>query len=316
MFFNRLLKNRIWELWCLRKYSFITLNQVITKQSIIAIADNSVPKCGGLVDRLKGIISLFHFSVVTNKRFYINYTFPFNLNKYLVPNEYNWEIILDRYPIYQFRTLYLIGEMDGERLFSYKGRRSLLIYSNFNLISQLNARYKTDFSFGELFKILFKPSEMVREKVEYVKNAFCLDNYIAIHFRFQQLLGDFRDTNGDVLDMKGKKKMISDCLSMLNQIQSKHQNMQLLIFSDSSKFIEKCGECGYTVIPGTIGHIDFCETDDVFLKTFVDFYLISEARYIYSVILDQMYPSAFPEYASLLNNVPFQRVYSFEFETI
>ena len=126
------------------------------------------------MDRLKGIISLFHFSIVTDKRFYINCTFPFDLNKYLIPNEYNWEIILDRYPIYQFRTLYLICEMDGERLFSYKGKRSLLIYSNFNLISQLNACYKTDFSFGELFKILFKPSEMVKGKIEYVKN------YIAI----------------------------------------------------------------------------------------------------------------------------------------
>lgn len=311
MFLNRICKNRIWELWCLRKYSFVKYNPIFEKQSIIAVADDSVPKCGGLVDRLKGIVSLYHYSIVTGRRFYINYTYPFDLSKYLLPNKYNWKISIDKYNIYQCKTLYLIGEVNGERLFKYDGRRSLLVYSNFNLISYLNNHYNTDFLFGELFRTLFKPSEFLKKEIDYIKNRYCSNTYIAVHFRFQQLLGDFKDIDGIVLGLDEQRKMISDCLMILNHIQRKHYDVELLIFSDSFSFIEECKGNGYSVIPGTIGHIDFNRNEDVFLKTFVDFYLISESVHVYSVVLDKMYPSAFPEFASMLNNIPFERVCPF-----
>ena len=47
--------------------------------------------CGGWADRLKGIISVFALSLLTNRQFIINITNPCNFSQLFVPNEVNWD---------------------------------------------------------------------------------------------------------------------------------------------------------------------------------------------------------------------------------
>lgn len=56
-----------------------------------------------------------------------------------------------------------------------------------------------------------------------------------------------------------------------------------------------------------IDNIPVMEESDI-IKSFVDFYLISESSYVYSVKFDDMYSSAFPHYAAKINNRPFKRI--------
>ncbi|XP_041356569.1 uncharacterized protein LOC121373854 [Gigantopelta aegis] len=48
--------------------------------------------CGGWGDRQKGIVSAFLLANVTNRMFLINMTSPCNLNRFLVPNKYRWDM--------------------------------------------------------------------------------------------------------------------------------------------------------------------------------------------------------------------------------
>ena len=60
------------------------------------------------------------------------------------------------------------------------------------------------------------------------------------------------------------------------------------------------------IIPGKVGHIDYDNGDDVNMKTFLDFFLISKAEKVYLARSGKMYHSAFAKTASLVNNRPFE----------
>ena len=48
------------------------------------------PSCGGWADRLRGIMSVYAWSILTNRQFVINMTFPCQLSHMLVPNKIDW----------------------------------------------------------------------------------------------------------------------------------------------------------------------------------------------------------------------------------
>lgn len=56
--------------------------------------------------------------------------------------------------------------------------------------------------------------------------------------------------------------------------------------------------------------MDTTENDQkhVQLKSFLDFFMISESKAVYSVVINEMYKSEFPEYAAKINNIPFKRL--------
>ena len=67
---------------------------------------------------------------------------------------------------------------------------------------------------------------------------------------------------------------------------------------------------GVFIIPGELTHMEFSaeENFQLHLKSFLDFFMISESNSIQGVGTDIMYPSDFPALAANINNVPFERV--------
>ena len=63
------------------------------------------------------------------------------------------------------------------------------------------------------------------------------------------------------------------------------------------------------VVPGQVKHIDTAgETNDAEnIKMFLDYYLISKAQKVYSLVGTGMWPSAFPEYAAKIGGAEFVR---------
>ena len=96
---------------------------------------------------------------------------------------------------------------------------------------------------------------------------------------------------------------------------AKHGNMALLVTADSMKFLKRVSQIdGVHIIPGTLTHMDGqkrgipADAFELYLKSFLDFYMLSEARKIYRVGTSYMYPSEFPVYAAKVHHVPFENV--------
>ncbi len=267
-------------------------------------------KSMGLADRLKGIVSLYAYCKSRNFDFKCNFNHPFNLEKYLAPNKYNWTINKNDLSdsVYNTRILILHGE-NGKRLLKFKPRTQTHVYINRDYLPLLNERFNVNFQWGKLFNELFIPTQLLQERLDYYTNQIG-QPYIVCQLRFMSLLGDFKEYDQLPLPENEQKSLIEMCTNALIELKTKH-NLPLLVISDSMKFVSQASTIdGIIGFPEEIVHIDCADNsqNDQFLKTFVDFFLISNAKHVFNITAKGMYPSDFPNYASKIKNVSFQRV--------
>lgn len=141
---------------------------------------------------------------------------------------------------------------------------------------------------------------------------------MATVFRFQNLLGDFSEYHyNPIVDRDVRKKLIERCLDAIRRIHSEYQDKEILVTSDSITFLREASKLEHVhIIPGTLIHMDGnkngipgdYESFEVYLKSFLDFYMLSEAERIYRIGTSYMYPSAFPVYAAKVHNIPFESI--------
>ena len=268
---------------------------------------------GGMFDRLKGAISVYAISKVHKRDFRIYFDYPFELQKYLAPNVYNWltdkDEVVYSYP--HSRPLFLYGECyNPVRLFKKRSTEAHFYYG-YDSLDKINAKYGTTYEWGQLYRELFKPTPYLQQYIDHYQKDIG-ENYIAIHTRFLNLLGDKMETDiNPELPGGEKEKLIAKIETEVNRIVSEHGGVKILLASDSMTFIHYMQE-RYPfiyVVPGTVKHVDTAgkTTNDENLKMFLDYYLISSAVKVYNIVADGMWPSAFPEYAAKIGGVPFER---------
>ena len=270
---------------------------------------------GGLFDRLKGTISIYALSKVHHKKFGIFFTNPFKLDNYLEPNILDWRIneeeMVYSYPF--SRPVIAYQENKHPRRLLHQREGIAHYYFGGDILDDINQKYNTSFNWPTLFNELFKPSDNIQKAVERIK-AEIRSNYIAIHLRFQNLLGDEVERRGRfVLNDEEKKWLIDLCINKIGVINSNLQsNVKTIVFSDSTIFLGVVKDKLHDVfvVPGSVKHIDTVSntTDDENLKLFVDMYLMVGAEKIISIIGKGLYPSAFPEYSSKIGNNTFERI--------
>lgn len=165
-----------------------------------------------------------------------------------------------------------------------------------------------------MFFELFKLTQPLAVEINYNKAKIGIGGgYVSITYRFQQLLGDFKESNYEVLSESERNKIIERCLDFIKKIKQKHQYVEkILITSDSQTFLQKAKEryeYVYT-IHGKVYHVDYTNNKDNFayMKSFVDLFMLSEAEFVYNYVTGQMYPSGFPSIAAKIGNKPFCRV--------
>lgn len=163
---------------------------------------------------------------------------------------------------------------------------------------------------GKIFKKLFKPSELLACHLKKCREEIG-EEYIATVYRFQNLLGDFNEYLYKTLRNNSERiRLINRALFELEKIHEENPGIQVLVTSDSISFLEEAARKSFVyVIPGKVEHMDFTDTDTnhTQLKSFLDFFMISEAQKVYSIVIGEMYRSQFPEYAAKINDVPFIR---------
>ena len=269
---------------------------------------------GGMADRFKGAVSAYAYCKQRNIDFRIRYVFPFELSDYIQPAQYDWRLRENEYTecMRDARVMYARAEL-GRRLVHTKvGRRQLHFYGNYDNLEYLNRTGGTDYTWGQLFHELFRPCDAIVKAVE-TKTAEIGAPYVSAVFRFQNLLGDFKEYKySTIKDDFQKEALIEKCLHSLDILKERHPDMPILVTSDSGVFVSRASQVpGVHVVGGERVHIgsNSSEDTDTYLNSFVDFYMLAGSRKIYSVQAGKMYATKFPMYAAKLNDIPFDRIW-------
>lgn len=284
------------------------------KQYVISIIDGST-KSGGLADRLRGIISTYAVCKKYGLTYKLNFTYPFNLQEYLEPAEYNWKIDdADICRNLEYSDIIILDTTE-DSLYQFNKQKKFLEHKLCcsNLKQKhvyTNAGFAYSLDYSSLFQELFKPSARLNKSLEKQKKILG-DSYISVSARFLDLLGDFNETfgYGSKLSDSDSKKLISDSLEQIEKIHSRYPDRKILVNSDSNIFLLAASKYDYTYsIPGTITHIDNNQNDDCYQryeKTFLDFFMIANASKIFLLKGKLMHRSGYPFAASKLYNKEF-----------
>ena len=264
---------------------------------------------GGMADRIKGCLGIYALCKKRDIPFRINWCYPFDLQLFLEPGSYDWRIdprqIVYETPYSQPVARYTF-DLPGEefwdkravaRQLRFDSHTQYHLYTNTMLCRKAWSR-----SFGELFK----PTPLLQQAID--KNRSELNGpYVSFTLRFQQLLGDFREGPFPVLEESERERLIERCLDKLAELIDRvPESHRILVTSDSITFLNRVRQLPRTyVIPGEVAHMNYPGESLVFLKSFLDFYLIMGADEVHLLQTGQMYRSGFPQFAAEIGRKPF-----------
>lgn len=268
---------------------------------------------GGLSDRIRGIAGVYGFCRRHRIPFYIHHVYPFRLEDYLAPNQVDWLLPDDRltyhpaesHPI-MLQAALLPAKLHSLALSQYVKRyagKQLHIYSN---------TVMNDADFHQHFQELFRPAPRLAKALEQ-GSVVPHSGYVAMVFRFQQLLGDFKEGGFAILSNQERQQLMDRCVAKVDEIhQQAHPQSRVLITSDSTTFLHyiQARKPYVVTIPGKVVHMDFSVHDnyETYQKSFVDLLLLSGADKIYLLRTGKMYRSGFGKRAAKLGDIPYEEV--------
>jgi len=279
----------------------------------IIICFDGFSKHGGLVDRLKAIVSFYETAKLTGYEFKIYHKFPFMLEELLEPNQYNWIASEEDMKWNPFKTRFLYIMLDFKfnpvKYFSKTNKSKIFVYNEIDylekILPELNKEQLKE-RWSETFNFLFKKSTFLNEKIE---ELHLVENRVAIHSRFTSILGDFIDVDVKVIPKEEQVQLFKDLEKKIKEVAAKLAVKNVYIFSDSIIYLNYMKENtdfiileGKPLHPENVGHVFTLEEH---AKSFLDFFAIAESKEILLIRKDFMYPSAYPRYASYLHNVKF-----------
>lgn len=264
---------------------------------------------GGLSDRLRGLISIYEYCKDRNIPFRISFFSPFNLNLFLVPNEYDWklkegEFVRNKRVGFRFFNSY--SKLNEEKDIYFElldsNKSQVHCYSNVTL---------DETNMNVYFNELFKPSNALQKAIN-----DCLTlgggRYVSVTFRFQDLLGDVKERYATELETdEEKENYISHCIEAIRMVYGDNKNSvdKVLVTADSPKFLLRAKELPYVfVIPGKVTHMDFPGDDGgiAHIKDFTDLFMISKAEHVYFYSYGRMFSSSkFAKTAALIGGKPY-----------
>lgn len=280
---------------------------------------NGNNESGGWADRLKGILSTYSVCKELHLDFRLLFTHPFPLAEFLEPNAYDWKIdekdVVFAFPNTEIVAMEITEESDYQmrkqrewmvRRLGRSKARQVHVYTN--------AMFAYGDGFGALFSELFRLTPRLRSAVD-VQRQMLGSDYISVSGRFLGCLGDFEDTVQIPSLPCDKRQMLLDaCMEQLEKLHEKHPRSRLLVNSDSTSFLAMAQQLDYVyVIPGRILHLDVedksgADTYALYEKTFLDFFTIANASFIYRLDGQWMHTSGYPLAASKIYGRPFEAI--------
>ena len=270
---------------------------------------------GGIGDRLRGIISTYDVCKKLNISFKINFISPFSLDLFFEPNKVDWRIKESDISYNSNDTLAIFCGSNGthvERPFQRrwfvknfkKNLKQVHIYTNAILVKPAR--------FQQLFNELFRMSPILEDSVRHCTEEIG-GKYIAITCRFQQLLGDFKEGDYEILAEDERETLIKAAIEEIEKIHKTHNEaLPILLTSDSTGFLQRAKkEKPYVhIVEGELVHMDYSSepATKLHLKSFTDLMMLSRAEKIYLLKSPKMYNSGFPRIAAMIGNKPFKLI--------
>lgn len=292
------------------KISFATRKK---ERKEIIICFDGIFSHGGLVDRLKGIISFYQIAKELDYDFKIRFDHPFALDVFLEPNDVNWKIAGSDIKFNSFSTqvVYLMDNFEANPLeiIQQSKAQTFLVYANIDYLSKIiPGKEEVEYQkiWFENFTTLFKKSSFLQEAI----SALPHPPYTVFHTRFTTLMGDFQDTTSHVLSENERQQLIQELLHKIQKSKDAEQaDDSVFILSDSVVFLDYIKKnTSYSVLEGTPKHVDVKGEEaslESHLKTFSDFFFISNADKVYLLKVGKMYNSGFSKYAAIVGHKPF-----------
>ena len=299
----------------LLKFYYSSNGPAITRSSrtcIVFMVDGRIIH-GGLSDRLRGMVSMYKFAKEHNYNFKIYHRYPFALEKYLQINKVDWHIddndivydLKQAQPVFIESLRHWGCNWTAHRYLCSRIKndgRQYHVYTNLDL---------TGNKFNNYFSELFVPAPQLKEQIKLLEQEFG-NNYIAMVFRFQQLLGDFKEGNYPILSENEQKILIAKCQTKMEEIRLAHgQTQKVLVTSDSSTFLYTINQMpNYMTIPGRVVHMDYSvnEQANIYLKSFIDLMMLSRAEKIYLLYTDKMFHSGFALRAARISGTVYEEI--------
>ena len=273
-------------------------------KTIVYMVQSETTFSGGLSDRLRGIISIYAECKRQRLPFKIVFE-PLHLQDYLVPNQYDWQLNTDEILTYHHNLRNCFQRFAQRMILRYylkKHYKQIHIYSNMAI---------ADKEFSTLFKELFRPSERLQNQIDYhLSQLGGAKKYISLTFRFRQLLGDFKE-GGEVLPESEREAYVLRCIKGIEELHAEFPSERLLVTSDSKMFLDRLSYLDYVyVIPGNVVHMGFTfdASQDVYMKSFVDYYMLSNAKTVFQMTDKLLFRSGFPKRAAMLNGAKYVEI--------
>jgi hypothetical protein len=269
---------------------------------------------GGLADRLYGIMNTYAICKIKGILFKLNFIFPFDVRTFLIPNKYDWTIEKDEISSSLKYVKVMVTINEDNLLKRFKLRKQTHVYNNTKIIDSINKYYNTDFTYTLLFNELFKLSPLLQNKVDTIINNYLSVNYIGIHFRCQNLFGDFPDILAEELSESEKQELLTLCVHAINTVNQNHE--KIFLASDSLYFLEYMKKQLDNVyfIPGDT--TDMCHTDlpvEVYVKPFLDLFILGRAHKVFNIYGHGpygrgLYKSRFSTFAAEISSTQFEAI--------
>ena len=263
---------------------------------------------GGLVDRLRGAVSVFQQCLRTGRDFRLFFDYPFPLTDYLVPAEYDWQI--DRNDIIWNTEKAHVVICDTQTTSQIERRQHRkLFYKEFtaNSDKQIHCYTNSPISFidgfADSFRKLFRPSDRLSQHLKQISDDIAAP-YITVSARFCNLLGDFNEeVYNEPLPAAEQQQLLDSSIEQLMALKQQYADKRIVVCSDSTTFLERSREAvGAYIIDGIVSHIgnDTIRSYEYYEKTFLDFFTIARADAVFLLKGPGMYRSNFPQAAALL----------------
>ncbi|MDY0201279.1 MAG: hypothetical protein RBR40_09855 [Tenuifilaceae bacterium] len=298
------------ELFLLLKYHKLKRSE--HKEPMLIISIDGRRNTQGLADRFSGIVSMYALSKALNVPFRCMFIHPFNLTDFLQPNIYDWSPKEEEISESINGVRYCIlrkSRSVGYLLKRFPIKKQIRVYANLNYLDEINKKFGQNFIWSELFNELFRFTPELEEQLNMHKEMIG-GKYIACVFRYQSLLGDFKEYRFRPVSEKEQKELIEKNKNALRSL-AEDVNMPVLVTSDSQRFISEVKHLkNIFTLPGRVVHLDCThnEQKQVYMKSFIDFFMISGAEKAFSMGTSKMYPTGFPLCAARLGNIPFNRI--------
>jgi hypothetical protein len=294
------------------------------ENSIIVRWDGHELRCG-FADRLKGIISAYELSKITNRTFKMLFNEPVKLERYLIP-KFNW-LVAPSDLEWNFYTTKFIWNFNRKHqwkqdldIVKKRGmfNKKIFWYHNVNILPFVYNTTQQEIedlwrkNFWELFE--FSDEVIIFSKLSFEKQCNCV-----FHLRFAGILGDFDDEIKTRLNDEEIILIMNQCLNFIMNYAVQNSITEFAIVTDSINFIAFVKDIInserlkyfkiYLNNKITQNLVHFQKTNEQnVLETFADFYYMSQAKHVIGVGNSNMYKGVFAYYAAVIGGAEYEYV--------